>query len=102
MGKKPSPTHSIDRINPNGNYEPGNCRWASKTEQMLNRRVKIGDFARPLARNGRFYIKLRDKVNGVDVHVGTFDTEDETIEAYKAAYFEWFGSVPLMKDRKLR
>jgi hypothetical protein len=29
---------SLDRINPDGNYEPGNVRWATGTEQRLNRR----------------------------------------------------------------
>lgn len=38
MGLKPSPQHSIDRINVNGNYEPSNCRWASSKEQRLNQR----------------------------------------------------------------
>ena len=38
MGKRPSPKYSIERKNVNGNYEPDNCCWATKNEQMRNRR----------------------------------------------------------------
>ncbi len=38
MGERP-PGHSIDRIDGTKGYEPGNCRWVTKTEQNRNRRT---------------------------------------------------------------
>ena len=46
MGEAPA-GHTIDRINTNGNYEPGNCRWVLPVEQNRNRRTN-----RMLTHNG--------------------------------------------------
>lgn len=48
MGSRPSPQHTLDRINNDGNYDPGNCRWATASEQKRNSRA-----AKLLTHNGQ-------------------------------------------------
>lgn len=38
IGSRPSPEHSLDRIDTNGNYEKGNIQWSTRSSQMRNRR----------------------------------------------------------------
>jgi hypothetical protein len=48
MGRRPTKAHSIDRMENSKGYEPGNCRWATRREQTLNR-----DFTRFIEFDGR-------------------------------------------------
>lgn len=41
MGPRPSPQHSVDRKNSDGNYEPDNCKWSTDGEQRRNKRTNV-------------------------------------------------------------
>lgn len=76
MGPCPSPTHSIDRIDNERGYEPGNVRWASDAEQRRNQKrahvvtidgvsLTVGEWSR-LANIGRYrlYARVHRGANG--------------------------------------
>ncbi len=41
LGPRPSSKHQLDRIDPNGDYKAGNCRWVTSKEQQRNRRLHV-------------------------------------------------------------
>lgn len=95
MGPKPSDQHSIDRIEVNGNYEPGNCRWAVKETQERNKRPRKDS---PVGVRGVVYSKDSDKfvaqiyTNGTTKRIGTYKSLPEAKKARKDAEQKYWGS----------
>lgn len=79
MGFKPSPEHSIDRIDNDRGYEPGNVRWATRLEQGNNKRIyktsKTGEGGVIKTRAGSYI--SRWNYDGVRYNLGRFTTIEE-------------------------
>jgi hypothetical protein len=78
MGVRPTPKHTVDRIENTLGYEPSNCRWATRTEQCLNRTVftsnTTGYAGVKRLRNGRY--KATYDNSGRYTVSGSFDTAE--------------------------
>lgn len=91
MGKKPTPDHSLDRINVDGNYEPSNCRWATISDQNRNMRV-IGKYGVPgVYDHSSDSFRVSIMVNNKKIHVGCYRDLEEAIGArMHAENLYWF------------
>lgn len=83
MGEAPSDGHSIDRINPDGNYNVDNCRWANALTQARNKRAqkREGNGVYKYKDRERWYALIR--VNGKNEYLGYYDSIEKAIAARK-------------------
>ncbi len=77
---------TLDRVDNNADYGPGNCRWATRSVQSSNQRKRLGatsQFKGVCFKEGKWRAQIR--VPGVgNFHIGTFTSEIEAADAYKA------------------
>lgn len=91
MGKRPSVSHSIDRIHTDKSYCPSNCVWATQTQQVRNRRRfhdnKSG-YKGVSQKKNRYVARIC--ANYKDIFVGSYRTLNEAIKARKEAELKYW------------
>jgi len=82
MGPPPTPKHSIERKDVDGDYEPSNCVWATRNEQAVNTQKRSDNTSGYVGvfKNGSGWgakLNWKREIH----HIGTFRTKEEAAKA---------------------
>lgn len=104
MGPKPTPNHSLDRINSEGNYEPNNCRWASPSLQSFNQARRkdntSGYVGVKRAKNDKWAASIHK--DSTKYSLGTFEDKEQAMLAYEVAAVQLHGEFKNLKVEAIR
>jgi len=91
MGPRPSLKHSIDRIDNEKGYFLENCRWATRTQQVINSRTRKDNFCgrRGVSpNNGKYQATI--SINGKTICLGIYNTIEEATKARKQGEIKYW------------
>jgi hypothetical protein len=90
VGRAPTEKHTIDRVDPDGNYVPGNVRWATQAEQCVNKRETLR-----IELDGEIVpLKVAADRRGVPYHqvYSRYIRGARGEDVFKSAYKDWSGT----------